>query len=134
MVPVSEILRKVQRTMDCYSPGDRWDEWFRMIENKTFDSQTPAIIRAIETHGFTDPVCIQEHGENNWYFGNGHHRLSVAILLGLDEIPVDFTGTYTPSSTSSQNQIWDDWQESDCDLALWISKTAAKRVDEPALS
>lgn len=55
--------------------------------------------------GFTVPICVYMEQEWNpdtsayeWTFaqGNGHHRLALSILLGLDYIPVcfSFTGEY----------------------------------------
>lgn len=131
MVAVAEILRRVTDTADCYAVGRGPGEWLHMIASKMADSQTPAIIRAIEDNGFTDPICIEDDYDYNnnriWRLGNGHHRLAIAILLGLDEIPVDFSSWYSRASTTNQGRISDDRQDGDAELAHWISDMVADR-------
>lgn len=128
MVSVTEILQKVKTTCDGYLPGSDFREWARMISTKLADGQTPAIMRAINRYGFTDPICITVKGSETWELGNGHHRLSLAILLGLDEIPVDFSDWYSRSSTTNDYRIWDDHQTEDKALAGWISAVVEKTL------
>jgi ParB-like nuclease family protein len=122
MVSVAELLKKITSTADGFFPGDDGSEWFRMMEYKGGEVQTPAIIRAIERYGFTDPICITAQSDNNWELGNGHHRLVIAILLGLDEIPVDFSEWYSRASTSNQQRIYDDELKTDDEMACWIAE------------
>lgn len=129
LVPVTEILQKVYETADEYYPEAGAREWLRMIKEKTFDPQTPAIIRAIERIGFIDPICIEDHGSLGWYLGNGHHRLAIAILLGLDEILVDFSSHYSLESTRNDDAIEADYRNGDSALARWISSTAVTTKD-----
>lgn len=129
MVAVTEILTRVASTADGYSVQDGAHEWFRLMWNKLRDSQTPAIIRAIEEQGFTDPICIEEDYGNTWRLGNGHHRLAIAILLGLDEIPVDFSSWMSASSLAHSDNIRKAWKEADCSLSSWIADTAVSRKD-----
>jgi hypothetical protein len=122
MVSVSDLLEKISFTADQYWVSDGPHEWFRMFRYKLADRQTPAIIRAIERDGFTDPICITVfENSGQWELGNGHHRLAIAILLGLDEIPVDFSGWYTPSSTTNERQISSDFIEDDYSEAAWLA-------------
>jgi ParB-like nuclease family protein len=129
MVAVSEILSKVYSTADGYDVGDGPHEWFRLIGSKMQDRQTPAIIRAIQDNGFNVPICIEVYQDEYWKLGNGHHRLAIAILLGLDEIPVDFSGWYTKASTQESEKIEDSYNYGDSDLSRWISHTAAAHED-----
>lgn len=129
LVSIVEIMEKVYETADEYylEAGPR--EWLRMIKEKTYDQQTPAIIRAIERVGFIDPICIEDHGSLGWYLGNGHHRLAIAILLGLDEILVDFSSDYSLESTRHDDLIEADYRNGDAELARWISTTAIAAKD-----
>ncbi len=129
MVPVATLLKNISYTADRYRVGNSVQEWFRMLREKMDDWQTPAIIRAIETQGFTDPICITKISENDWELGNGHHRLCVAILLGLDKIPVDFSDWYSNASTTNEFRISNDYREGDLVLAEWISDTVARMVE-----
>jgi len=129
MVAVTEILSKLYDTTDGYDVGDGPHEWFRLIASKTQDPQTPAIIRAIEDEGFNVPICIEIKSETYWKLGNGHHRLSLAILLGLDEIPVDFSGWFTKASTRESDKIENSYINGDGDLANWIAHTAVSHED-----
>ncbi len=129
MVSVTEILSKVTDTADYYHVGRGPHEWFRLISNKMADPQTPAIIRAIETQGFTAPICIEVRGENNWHLGNGHHRMAIAILTGMDAVPVDFSSWYSAASEADAESVEDDYREDDWETAIWISNTAATPED-----
>jgi hypothetical protein len=129
MVAISEILTKVKDTADGYYVGDGSYEWFRLIGSKMQDVQTPAIIRAIDDEGFNVPICIEVLEDDYWKLGNGHHRLAIAILLGFDEIPVDFSGWYTRASTQGSKKIEDSYINGDRDLAHWIATTAVSHED-----
>lgn len=121
-VAVSEILKKVVASYDQY-PLHTVEGWQQMIATKGGDAQIPSIIRAIEEYGFLDPICIEVFDNTgSWCLGNGHHRLVVAILLGLDTIPVDFSEWYSKASTKHSDDLirFPD----DAELAKWISSTA----------
>lgn len=117
MVSVSEIMRNLTDSADNYSLSTVYG-WFWMLENKLSDSQTPSIIRAIEEFGFLDPICITK-GFDGWRLGNGHHRLCIAIMLGIDEIPVDFSSWYSRGSTAHSSDLH--YKRGDTALADWIA-------------
>lgn len=120
-VAVSEILRRVVDSYDNY-PLHTVEGWQEMIATKGGDRQIPSIIRAIQEHGFLDPICIEEFPTSGeWCLGNGHHRLVVAILLGLDSIPVDFSSWYSNASTANLGNL--NRFPEDIELAKWISAT-----------
>lgn len=129
MVSVAEILKKVTCTADCYFVGEGPHEWFRLIQSKMYDRQTPAIIRAIQNDGFNVPICIEVMPGNVWRLGNGHHRLAIAILLGLDFIPVDFSGWFTSDSSQNTTEINKDYKYNDSKIARWIAYTAVSDDD-----
>jgi hypothetical protein len=51
------------------------------------DATFGQLLQAIPEVGFLDPIGIYDRYDG-MSVGNGHHRLTAAILLGLDEIPV----------------------------------------------
>lgn len=86
MWPISKILSLVTESSDCGyldNPGD----WFRMMAIKANDASFGRLLQAIPKQGFLDPIGITWEYDH-YRLGNGHHRLTAAILLGLDEIPV----------------------------------------------
>lgn len=117
MVSVTEIMRNLRDSADNYHFTDVRG-WFWMMECKLADYQTPSIIRAIEEFGFLDPICITKEFDG-WRLGNGHHRLAIAIMLGLDEIPVDFSDWYSRSSTAHSSDLHR--KHGDSALADWIA-------------
>jgi len=91
MWPISRILAEVKESCDV-GDLDEPEEWFAMMANKARDNSFGQLLQAIQKDGFLDPIHIRYEtdylGKSHAYLGNGHHRLTAAILLGLDEIPV----------------------------------------------
>lgn len=84
-IETSEIIRNVRGSVD-YGNLLNADDWRGMLKNKLSDPQVPQLIREISDNGFNVPIRIGKDMPNNWELGNGHHRLSVAILLGLEKV------------------------------------------------
>lgn len=82
---VSEIIRNVKESYD-YGDLDTKEDWRGMLKWKLSDEQSVQLIREIQQNGFTTPIYLDDVGDNRCILGNGHHRLSVAILLGLDKV------------------------------------------------
>ena len=91
MVSVEWILKNVNRSVDfgllnaeVYS-----STWADVVEYKGADLQMSSIIWNIMTFGFRVPIVLDlgKH-HSSITLGNGHHRLTAAILMVLDEIPV----------------------------------------------
>lgn len=119
MVKVSDLLRNLKGSIDVYEL-DVPSEWLRMIAWKSEDYQFATIIRLIETEGFTDPIGIRMYDDDNWELGNGHHRLSAAILLGLDEIPVVMDDTW-PESGDRYSHVQKQITDNDRANSRWIA-------------
>jgi hypothetical protein len=85
---VSEIIENLSEFGDYgyLEPLDNPDDWREMLKEKLAHDQVPELIRRIQAEGFNVPIRLEKRGPRDWYLGNGHHRLSVAILLGMDEI------------------------------------------------
>lgn len=103
-VSVEWILKNVEASIDgftqCSQCGDTYScncsidtptevNWEDMIESK-FSECTEGFIDSVVAEGFRKPICLYWRNER-WGQGNGHHRLALAILLGMDEIPVVFS-------------------------------------------
>jgi hypothetical protein len=83
MVPVADLVKALDSSVDnwdCLSMNEVWEE-------KTYDI-VPAFRRSIKRHGIKMPVCVRVL-DGIWTMGNGHHRVVVAMELGID-IPVVF--------------------------------------------
>lgn len=88
-VKVSDVMKQITEFGDFINDNVGPQEWFDMMTEKLRERQTPAIIRSIEENGFNKPIILRDlYGP--WTLANGHHRLAIAILLGLDEILVDY--------------------------------------------
>lgn len=111
MMPVIEILRTAVDSVDfgmCYEPGNpdvsaRW--WEDIIRTKAADSGFGGLLNAIMANGFDPNSPI---GFSNGCITEGHHRLTAAILLCLDEIPVSAYGGGT-GELCAHDCAGDDW-------------------------
>lgn len=90
-ISVTDILQNVRRSGDIGGAIDTPEDWFRIFAAKVSHDHFDWIADKIMDEGFTVPIqIIETEGEYDtyWEIGNGHHRLCVAILAGLDTIPV----------------------------------------------
>jgi len=104
MWPISKILAEVKESCDVGyldTPGD----WFHMMSRKASDPNFGRLLQAIPDQGFLDPIGIY-WSYDHWTLGNGHHRLTAAILLGLDEIPV-IDAFRPPSGETHERELSD---------------------------
>lgn len=114
LVPVRDLLRNLTDSMDEYdllTPRG----WLEMIREKSDDEQFWPLVASMLAHGQRDPICVTEwydgYGEPRWEQGNGHHRLVAAILLGWDELLVDFSEEYSRRSDGSREIFIREWNE-----------------------
>ena len=103
-VPVEWIMQNVGESIDF--PGD--DEWIRtMISYKA--PYAADHVATIMERGFQIPIVIQsfEWQGGTFRMGNGHHRLTSAILLCLPEVPVFFSidGDYMRTDVSTGSDL-----------------------------
>lgn len=86
-VPVEWILKNLTGSVDVEEPGHLIVD---IVEMKVRDCAT--ILCNIEKYGFIYPIVIQtDRMGSHFTMGNGHHRLTAAIFLYLDTIPVYFS-------------------------------------------
>lgn len=73
---------------------------------------------SILNDGIKDPICVYMHtlptGEEEFSQGNGHHRLSWAIIACLEWVPVAFAfdGDYMHEEITDIHQYDEDWWSS----------------------
>lgn len=113
MTPIELILSRVTASLDFHNEFN----WWQVLAGKVSHDHFDWLCDEIRTNGFTIPIVIVKHDDENWSTGNGHHRLCAAILLGLEEVPVIFTdGDYWRFEDSHDGDVelsspsFDYWQ------------------------
>ena len=92
MMSVVEILNNVESSVDYghYTEyGDRGDFWAYVIRMKSLDSGFGHLVHDYLENGWAEG---SEIGWDGGEITEGHHRLVMAILLCLDEVPVSDIG------------------------------------------
>lgn len=124
MVSIVDIMQNVTESVDF--SGNR-DFWLDLVDSETIAWSWSDLVDIILAQGcFDDPVCIYvtdtiDRGRV-LRFGNGHHRLTAALMCGLDEIPVVFsdadymcsritTGSSTKGSAVKRGNSHKEWYE-----------------------
>lgn len=113
-VPVRELLRNLTDSLDLYDLGSP-EGWLDMMAEKVADEEFPALLHALMAEGQQAPIAVSDwygaDGEPLWEMGNGHHRLTAAILLGWDEVMVVFTYQlkHKASGWGEESDSLDDW-------------------------
>jgi hypothetical protein len=108
-VSVSWILQNATASLDIIArDADGGLDWFAILAGKVSHAHFDKLADDIMTEGFTLPIVLVANGDAKFTIGNGHHRLSAAILLGLDEIPVilDYDGDFWRIEDSHDGE-WD---------------------------
>lgn len=102
-----DVMQSVHYSCDVGRLGDP-TEWLAMIANKVADPVTPALIDEIMINGFQDPITLNPCNSGGYHLGNGHHRLSVMILLGADMIKVEVTHDtiFSPNSCNHSRDTY----------------------------
>lgn len=90
MTKVTDILANVRNSSDFDEFDGSPDSWRMLLKSKLSDFWVPALIREIHDKGFNVPIYLDKTIKGGWDVGNGHHRLAVAILLGMDEVPTTY--------------------------------------------
>lgn len=89
-VRVSELLNKITDSVDL--SGTRADghaRWGSIVANKAGAGHFTATLRALLSHGQIMPVVAWNPYDNGtWTIGNGHHRLTALLLIGVEMVRV----------------------------------------------
>lgn len=126
MVSVEWAMKNLVDSIDGFGI-DGGVDFGSMLYKKATDRHFGNLIHTIVNNGFRVPVCFYyDRHHDGWALGNGHHRMSAAILLCLDQIPVfwsqgdymsdEYTDTEKLSTTG--DDTLGDWLDSELsDLA-----------------
>lgn len=114
MVSVEWAMKNLVDSIDGYGDGRGGVNFGTMLAHKACDSHFGDLIETILRQGFRVPVCFYKscYGDTQeWALGNGHHRMSAAILLCLDELPVYWAdygeGFMATAHTDTEELLWE---------------------------
>lgn len=95
MVSVEWILKNSQGSVDAVTDEHGNVDYLKMVQRKGSDNGFSNLVSTIMTKGFRVPIvlCLNykpwgDSEPKQVVHGNGHHRMTAALLLFLDEIPV----------------------------------------------
>lgn len=124
-VSVEWIIQNIYNTVEFNLESA--DGWLAMFLNKAYDDSFGPLVERILEDGFVVPVCLYNsgdggcdhcsccdpcpdddscppfHANGEWQLGNGHHRMTAAVLLCLDTILV----YWAPTSDYMQSDVTD---------------------------
>lgn len=89
-ISITEILKTAKASVDFNSKVDAClftgepEHWVKLMQNKL----SPELIEMMMHEGQKTPIMFYRLG-GEITIGNGHHRLTAAILLGWDEILIE---------------------------------------------
>lgn len=115
MVSVEWIMDNLFASVDGFGDYGQVD-LERLIRTKATDYGFGNLVGTILDKGFRVPIVLDLgwNGEGTVTLGNGHHRLSAAILLVLDEIPVFWAyEDYMSSRHSDTEEVceYEEWED-----------------------
>lgn len=88
LLSIPEIMAMAKGSVDIANRNGEVD-WWGIFSAKVSAGHFDAIVDEIQANGFGMPIVLCDmYGDGHYSIGNGHHRLSAAILLGLWRIPV----------------------------------------------
>lgn len=87
MVPLADLIRELDGSIDaCYWDGRDWFEQIAM--DKAGDPSMGDLLNSILENGLTVPLNVISYSDDTVIMGNGHHRLILAALCGIETIGV----------------------------------------------
>lgn len=115
-IKITDLLQRLKCSNDGYQLGSPL-EWLRMMQDKF----SGGLMRSMYAEGLRHPVMIElcdfpecQDTSAHYVISNGHHRLTAALLLGWDEIPVcDEWETSDPTGAQFFDDRFDDPDDSD---------------------
>lgn len=114
MVSVEWIMKNLHYSVDGFSHRDGTLDFRYMLLEKALDHDFHNLVGAIMSEGFRVPIVIDlGYLEHKFTMGNGHHRLSAAILLCLAEIPVFWADNdYMSNGVSDTEEVghYPEWE------------------------
>jgi hypothetical protein len=124
---MTDILANVRYSSDIDGFDGSVKSWKTLLKVKLSDFWVPALIREIQAKGFKVPIHLDKYTPGSWDLGNGHHRLAVAILLGLDEVPT--TENWDESMMFDRDSVQRLAQSDDSDGADKLANSIEYAID-----
>src|SRR5882757_6826079 len=93
-LPIEWVLRHLEEAGDFGLISDYDSDlhfWATIIQSKAIDIGFLGMVDSLLTHGWKEALLMDvSYFEANPYLSisNGHHRLTAAILLCMDEVPM----------------------------------------------
>ena len=88
--PLARVLAEVR----CGSQDWPWeDEWADLARRHAATGYLETLEQLIRENGITMPVLIGSDGR----LWDGHHRLCIAVRLGIENVPVEIVPAATPA-------------------------------------
>lgn len=117
-VSVKWLMNNLVYSADGYARSGEVD-WESMIRSKAGDWSFPRLVKTVEERGFRVPICVY-WCEDGWGLGNGHHRMTLAILTARNTVPVywsdrDYMSTHR-TDTEDLDHAPEEWIQSFCDF------------------
>ncbi|MFF7335410.1 ParB N-terminal domain-containing protein [Streptomyces sp. NPDC008150] len=92
--PLARLLAEVR----CGSEDWSWEEeWADLDRRHAGDGYLETLERQIRARGITTPVLVGSDGR----LWDGHHRLRIAVRVGIGYVPVELPGTTTTDETEA---------------------------------
>lgn len=88
MEPIRDIMK--HSSVDGASK-DSMMSWTSLLTMKRTHRHYKNLRKSIERYGFTQPLTVIVHDEGEpdyWGLQDGHHRLAIALDLGMTHVPV----------------------------------------------
>ena len=112
MVPLVELINTLDGSEDATGWNDEW--WFDEIaKEKASDDNMGDLLDSILEEGLFIPLNVVTNG-SELEMGNGHHRLILATLCGIETI-----GVYVTRRLDWTLSVSEDWDEDDERGKMW---------------
>lgn len=85
---MSERNVRLDHLLGTYRVGSGDWPWCEEYDNLIDQPDTQKLLARIRTEGIREPVLLGTDGR----IWDGHHRIVIAMHLGLDSVPVEFAG------------------------------------------
>lgn len=90
--PVRLLMKNLALSCDLSETLMTPADYLELFEMKIYDDSLWAMVDDVqEGRGIRHPICVRICDDGRWMLGNGHHRFTVALMLGMDTLDVYFS-------------------------------------------
>ena len=91
---------RLDHLLGVYRVGSGDWPWTQEYDNLIDQPGTQKLLARIKTEGIREPILLGNDGRV-W---DGHHRIVIAMHLGLDSVPVEWSGSPDPAALTPDGQ------------------------------